>query len=293
MMDFNDNEHETNPIEAFRVKCLTGGYSLPAEIIADDSFQRFDIEGHDQAGFYTIVSLPDGTYIGCCGDWHIDGGRADISFCSKNLAAMSEPQREKIEQEMAEQRAEASKVRESVHSEAAARAKAVWNRSQPCEFHPYLEQKQVPAYDLRFYHGALIIKICNSDGEIASLQYIDYSGNKRFLKGGAKQGNYFTISGDIDRIFLCEGYATGATIHQITGCTAIVAMDAGNLLPVARSIKAQFPQAEIIISADNDQFKTENAGRIKSEIAGKAINARVCCPEFKNVETEPTDFNDL
>ena len=36
-----------------------------------------------------------------------------------------------------------------------------------------------------------------------------------------------------DVILVCEGYATGASVHMATSLTTAVCFDAGNLLPVA------------------------------------------------------------
>ena len=46
---------------------------------------------------------------------------------------------------------------------------------------------------------------------------------------------HFTI-GDMRQpgpVLIAEGYATAATLHEMTGMPAIVAFNAGNLLPVA------------------------------------------------------------
>jgi len=53
---------------------------------------------------------------------------------------------------------------------------------------------------------------------------------------------------------VCEGYATGATIHEATGLAVIVAFDAGNLLPVARFFREKKPDWLIVIAADNDAW---------------------------------------
>jgi len=54
-----------------------------------------------------------------------------------------------------------------------------------------------------------------------------------------------------------------------------------------------WPQREIIISADNDQFTNGNAGLTKATAAAKAIRAKLAVPTFTNNATKPTDFNDL
>jgi putative DNA primase/helicase len=70
-------------------------------------------------------------------------------------------------------------------------------------------------------------------------------------------------------------------------------MNSGNLLAVARALRAKWPQREIIISGDNDQFRDGNPGVIKATEAAKAIDAKLAVPQFEDLSTKPTDFNDL
>ena len=70
--------------------------------------------------------------------------------------------------------------------------------------------------------------------EIISVQTIPPEGKKLFQLGSRKKGGYFTIGEPSDTIYICEGYATAATIHELTGGQVIVGFDAGNLPPSLR-----------------------------------------------------------
>lgn len=106
-------------------------------------------------------------------------------------------------------------------------------------------------------------------------------------------------------ILICEGYATGATLHATTGHAVIVAFDAPNLLPVAEVIRERFPDAIIIACADNDQWTVKpvkNPGLTRANEVRAAIDALVAMPEFDaslgvaNAAGKikgPSDFNDL
>ena len=60
-----------------------------------------------------------------------------------------------------------------------------------------------------------------------SLQRIYPDGSKRFLVGGKVQCGHFVIHGPQEKpIAICEGLATGASIHQATGWTVYVAFSA-------------------------------------------------------------------
>lgn len=178
--------------------------------------------------------------------------------------------------------------------------------SEADDSHPYLESKGVGCYGLRLLDngeelqqsipaGSLVIPAANSEGMVTTVQFITPEGDKLFLRGGKKKASYFTI-GDLDgaeRIYLAEGYATGATVHEATGEPVVVAFDAGNLQPVAIGLRSILPDAEFIIAADNDAYSQSNTGLMKAYAAARAIGGRVALPTFQDAASEPTDFNDL
>ena len=70
---------------------------------------------------------------------------------------------------------------------------------------------------------------------------------------------------------------------------------AGNLEPVARAVRKQYPNAQITIAADNDQWTPKNTGKRAGQRAALAIRAALILPDFTGLDTSgrPTDFNDL
>jgi putative DNA primase/helicase len=138
----------------------------------------------------------------------------------------------------------------------------------------------------------------SGDGKIRTLQYIDAAGAKLFLKDGAIEGNYSSItdgSGRRDILLICEGWATGATLHEATGLPVVVAFNAGNLLPVAKVIREKYPATRLVICADNDLWKPEvgNVGVSKATAAAQAVGADLAVPDVAGIEGKPTDFNDV
>ncbi|MDR0581073.1 MAG: DUF927 domain-containing protein [Holosporaceae bacterium] len=117
------------------------------------------------------------------------------------------------------------------------------------------------------------------------------------MTGGRKKGCYFVIGNleNSEQIFICEGYAIGATVHECINLPVVVAFDANGLKPVAKIIRAKYPNAKIVICADNDQYHENgaNPGVEKAIEAAKEVNALVVMPEFRDTSTKPTDFNDL
>jgi len=184
----------------------------------------------------------------------------------------------------------------SDNSEKSAQEKAIGmlNNSYSVNSFPYLETKRVKAYEgIRGYEfksngeRVILIPVMNCHNETLSLQIIKENGDKQFLKGTEKKGNFFRIKGN-ENTFLCEGYATGASIHEATGGTVYVAFDSGNLSHVINAIGKK--HSEIILCADNDHKKEENAGLNKAKSA---------CLQYDNVKLaypvgiEGSDFNDM
>ncbi len=146
------------------------------------------------------------------------------------------------------------------------------------------------------WKSLLVIPMFDHSGEVQSLQFISKNGDKKFLYGGKMQGCYFPL-GDLKNaeiIMIAEGYATAATVHEITGHPVVVAYNAGNLLAVAKSIRAQHPNATIYLCADDDYKTKGNPGITKAIEAAEMVGGGVIIPEF--AEDRPdgaTDFNDM
>lgn len=196
-------------------------------------------------------------------------------------------------------------------NDAAKKCEALWSRAIDRGTTAYLERK-----GLSKFYGAridpdrpsnLLVSLRDVEQKLWNLQKIlpEKFGNaqidKIFMEGAKIKGLFHTI-GEIfpkGRIFICEGFATGASIHEATTHAVIVAFNSGNLLPVAKNIRGAYPEAEITICGDDDQWTKKsdgtlwNVGREKAKFAAGAINASKIFPRFKNLQSRPTDFNDL
>src|SRR6516164_8706691 len=104
-------------------------------------------------------------------------------------------------------------------------------------------------------------------------------GSNNFLRGGRVARCFFTLADKADGpLVLCEGYATGASIHEATGYAVLCAMNCGNLLSVAKAARELWPQREMIVAADNDQWTDGNPGQRKGTAAARAIRAKLGVP---------------
>ena len=175
------------------------------------------------------------------------------------------------------------------------KARLIWESARLVAKNSYLERKKIDLLNLKEYKGCLVIPLYDNFGKIWTLQFIDREGKKRFLSGGKKKGCYFVIGSleNTEKAFICEGYATGATIYKCSEVPVIVAFDAGNLKPVVSAIKEKYSDLKLIICADNDAYGEVNTGMEKAKEAAQSIGAEMIFPQFKDISTHPTDFNDL
>lgn len=269
-------------------------YGLDVDHLAYETLTRVktkEDKGAEKSGWY--VFYPGGISSGAYGDWR--NGEEYQTWCAKRQNDMSPAEWLENKSRMEKAKRERAKQIEEDQKKAAGVARDILSDAQPAnDDHPYLKAKGVKSHGLSIHGSSLIIPAINEDGEITTVQSIDRNGNKLFLKGGKKSGSFFWIEGSRDRIYICEGYATGATISEVTGCAVVVAFDAGNLPKVAPLIREKFLSANIILAADNDQFKgNHNAGVKCAKEAAELIGADVVIPQFVNLASKPTDFNDL
>ena len=81
---------------------------------------------------------------------------------------------------------------------------------------------------------------------------------------------------------MCEGFATGASIHECTGHAVAVAFNAGNLEAVAVALRNKYPTLKIILAADDDQTPG-NPGMTKATAAVQAAGGILAVPVVKEL----------
>jgi putative DNA primase/helicase len=283
-----------DPLEQFRAAMAARDLIPPTELIADGRIHRCDAEGKngkdDGAYLLHLDCVPAGGI-----ENHRDGlgwqnWRADLG--RKLTPAEEAAHRAKIETAREERDAEDARLK--VH--ARAKAESMWAEATPCEAHPYPSEKRLSGSHGAKLHGdKLVIPMRDETGVLQSLQLIDAEGNKRFLHGGRIKGCYYGLGRKPEgALIVCEGFATGASIHEATGLAVAVAFNAGNLLAVAQAMRSKFPNLRIIIAADDDYETPGNPGLSKALATAQAIGGYVAVPDFGAQRPErATDMNDL
>ncbi|MEG8605539.1 DUF927 domain-containing protein [Klebsiella pneumoniae] len=140
--------------------------------------------------------------------------------------------------------------------------------------------------------GSLLLGLVNESGAVTAAQTITPQGEKRLLAGSAKRGAYHAVNAaDAPQsVLIAEGLATALSVHLIRQeALTVCAIDAGNLQPVAQVMHQRYPNAQIIIAADNDIKPGEpNIGKDAAEKAAKAVSGWVALPPT----VKKADWND-
>jgi len=181
----------------------------------------------------------------------------------------------------AREAAEASKKQKAqLQAEIADKATAIWNKLPDGGKSQYLFSKKVMAYGIRFANGSICVPARDVDGKLHTLQWIDGEGNKRFLTGGAKRGNFHLIScpeGTHQMIGITEGYATGCSIFEGTNraFSLAIAFDAYNILPVGEALRSRYPDSRLVFFADHDIHKGYPQAFIKQSELSPAVRIQI------------------
>lgn len=289
------------------------GILVTEPVIADGRLHRVHVEGHKarSRNAWYLLHL-DGRPAGAFGCF-----KAGVKFKWAGTASpMSREERASLMLALAQARAEKDAQQQLKHARAAERARHIWDRSRQCTSHPYLTRKGIQAFGLRIgswetrdsqgmpirCENALLVPVRDEKKNVHSLQAIFESAvldgrDKDYLAGGAKTGNFYTIGKPVvaderEVIVICEGYATGASLHEATGHAVVVAFDAANLRPVAEKLRRRFPDADIVIFTDRDaELLAKSVGTREGVAAALAIEGRVVVLEWTGVKGR--DANDL
>lgn len=283
----------SDPIQQFEAAIAAAGLSPPDAIQSDGKLHRFSASGKrgDDSGWYALHldDLPAGVF-GC---W-----RSGFShtWCSKSDTDMTHPERIAHRQRIKAMQAQREAEEAAKHQAAATEAARRWEDAQSCTGHPYLSTKGVQAHGVRSDPaGALIVPMRDTAGTLHSLQTITADSEKRYLYGGRIKGCYHAIGKPKGgALIVCEGYATGASIHEATGQAVAIAFNSGNLEAVALALRSKYPALKIIIAADDDHLTKGNPGTTKATAAAQSVGGSVAVPVFPpNRADKATDFNDL
>ena len=279
------------PEEQARQAMMDSGLSPPDTIRMDGHIHRFSTgskgasnKGGDKSGWY--IFYRDGIAAGKFGDWRTGletPWRADVGRQLTPAEEMAHLSR--MEDAKKARDAEIERTRQS----AAETVAQIWTSAHSANAeHPYLSRKGVQPHGARITgDGRLVVPLYDQHGELSSLQYIGHDGQKLYHPGGKTGGCYWQVgaSNEPGAIYVAEGFATAATIHETTNRPCIVSYSASNLVPVVGTIRERFGIAqEIIVVADHDKSQV---GQRYAEQACAKYGARFVMPP---IEGDANDY---
>jgi len=257
-------------------------------LVFDGKLRRYNVAGDKKGrrnGWYRYVQVRDDFAWGVygCNKRGIDGKWN--SYGAAKLTKYDATQIRKKQDEI-------KKETEVLQGRVADKANQIWNRLRAPTHSDYAARKRVGLYNVREMNKSLVVPVYDGN-YIVSLQFITPTGEKRFLTGGKIMGCYAIIGREVTpRIWIGEGYSTCATVFEATGDMVIVAFFAGNLPAVAEKIREQYPNAEIVMAADND-ISAGNPGVSYARQAVEKIGGKVVYPDFPaDDKNRGSDWND-
>ena len=262
-------------LDAMRAVGLASAKDL--DLVSDGGLRRYKVEG-DKAGSNNGWVVYFGN-AGSFGSW-----KTGETHTWHEAATRPQTAAERAALHKQLEAARAARKAEEIRVQAAARVRGarLWSTAHPAtNAHPYLQLKRIGSYGIRQLRDSLVVAARDVDGQLHTLQFIGADGTKRFLTGGRIAGCYFAIGKPVDALLLCEGLATGSTLHEATGRAVAVAFNCGNLVAVAKALRGKFPRMRLVICADNDAATPGNPGLTHARAAARAVGGYVAVPQFQ------------
>lgn len=257
---------------------------------------RVRVEGErERKGWYWVreLWLADRNafaIVGSFGVWRgLDNGAEKIRLKGLEL---SDEQKAASRARIAEDRRRIDAERARLAVRAHARAGAMWRKleswheRQDCR---YLIDKKVRAHGTRATeNGTLAVPMCDATGQVRGIQFIGPlvrkklgDSNKQFWPWGMqREGTFHVIGKPSWCVLVCEGYATGASLHEATGLQVYVGFVANELRAAAEAAHKRHRQARILVCADDDFATPTNPGVTAAAAAALAVGGEWVAPRF-------------
>lgn len=298
---------EVDPVQEFKAFCDGHGLRFQGAPVMDGDFHRVPIDGDrgkKQSASYK--AFLDGRPNGWIKNFKTG---ETYKWVSKRTAQLSKSEQATQKARAYEQRRWDAQQQQAKYDKVATKAKWIWGKAREVRAgeSAYLVHKCIQPHNLRMdSYGNLVVPMHNLRNEIRNLQFIHPDGEKIFQKGGQLKGLFCRLNGyhHSDTVILAEGFATGASLNEITGHTVIVCFGASNLLTVAELFAEQREinrNVQFVVAADNDwknslkERPCRNSGIYYGKQAADVLHCKMICPPLSidDKRENRTDFNDL
>lgn len=284
----------------------SNGINPPTPLQPDERFHRFQVDEKDKknSGWYIGFrnSTRNGTdlFVFLYGDHH----DPDVTYTATSADGAKPDKQDKarIKEQIAKAQRKHAAEKKQLQDTAAEIAKRLFeNASDAFGKNEYLEKKKLPElFGARISGFNLLIPMRNASGELRNVETVSAGGReKKGVYGAERSGLFHVIGTPKDVIYIAEGFSTAATVHIATNDAAVCAFNAGNLPTVATVIAQAYPNSKIVVCGDDDQFTTRpdgslwNPGKEKAQEAANSAGGKAVFPQFQDLASKPTDWNDL
>lgn len=315
---------------------------IPVDLPMFGQLLRVPTHSHRRGKNGYMRAFADGAVL--VGNWE---NGLEAVFSERSTRRLSKTEKEAIRLERERQKREAEQELRKVREGVCRRLRAFFNSDfgayptvnmewHGMPRHPYLEKKGVSVTETIYectranfeaYFGSdyqrlpegrlLVFPLVKEGIGLVSAQFIDEGGNKYFLKNGETKGAYWPATfSPVDRgatfkIHMAEGVATLLSVLQRTKRRSglfVSCMNAGNIKPVAKAMREQYPLVEIAMYADVDKPRDGHSYGIGIEKAQEAQievpRLEILAPPFTEADNQrfkevtgsekaPTDWNDF
>lgn len=249
-------------------------------------------DDREKRGWYALheMRLDSGAtvLVGAFGVWRgNDKGAQKVQLRKVDL---TREQKDAIKARIAADKKREQARREREAERAAARARAMWARLSEAGSCEYLTRKHIAGHGVRYTaRGNMAIPLLDAAGQIHGLQIIYGNPEDKQRKQRDKDfwphgmnpvGRFFLLGLPTWIVLVAEGYATAATLHEITGLPVAVAFNAGNLAPVARALRKRYRALRILVCADDDFATPGNPGCTSAAAAALEVGGAWLAPAF-------------
>ena len=282
-----------DPIEQFRRAMAAAGLTPPDTIVPGHlhKFPGLQKNAKNKAAYCLMFDDMRG---GVFGDF---SSGMETTWQAEKSTYYTVTEREAHRQRNEAKKAERDGLEFAKQEAAALKATQRFQGATPCTQHEYLAAKGTQGHGVKVEaDGFLIVPMRDAAGKLWNIERISPvdSKDKKGLYGGRRKGLHHMIGKPDSVLVVCEGYATGASIHECTRHAVAVAFNAGNLQPVAAALHTKYPALKIIIAADDDHLTPGNPGMTKARAAALAVGGFLAVPSFPaDRPDKATDFNDL
>lgn len=226
-------------------------------------FKKF---GTGKKSWYKLseIVLKDGRIVTAGSFGRFQGRDPGTVKVDVDWSGISEEELTELKRRQEQKKQEEEQRRKHVAELAAGRARRQWRQAKavdPAANVPYLVRKKITGEGVRVdENGTLLVparRYTRSGADLVCVQKIDAAGEKRFNAGADMIGASCllgTVSADTRQIGLAEGYASGRSVRMAINdaLPVMLTFSAGNILVVARQLRADFPDAELVFFADDD-----------------------------------------